>query len=77
MISTGTKVTDESRFSFVYLQSESDTEMPKSSSNLEEQAQIISATACTAQSSLTTEVDQIEIVNDLVLYYCHQKLPLK
>ena len=38
MISTSTEVIDESRFSSVHLQSESDTEMPESSSNLEEQA---------------------------------------
>lgn len=36
--------------------------MPESSSNLGEDVQVLSTTACTAQSSLTTEV---ETVNDL------------
>ena len=40
MISTSTKVIDETRFSSVHLQSENDTKMPESSSNLEKQVQI-------------------------------------
>ena len=65
MIPTSTKVINESRLSSVHLQSENDAKIPESSNNVEEQVQILSTTACTAQSSLTTAVDQIETVNDL------------
>ena len=65
MISTSAKVIDESRFISVHLQLENDTEISESSSNLEEQVQLLSTAAFTAQPSLTTEVNQIETVNDL------------
>ena len=67
MISSSTEVIEESRFSSVHLPSENDTEIPESSSNLEEQVQIISPTSSTPHSSLTTEVETINDFGALLL----------
>ena len=68
--STTTEVTEcvvESNLSSVQLSSESDTEMPVNlePSDLGEQVQTLTTAACTAQSSLTTELAVDQTVNDL------------